>query len=309
MKAWWSRRWAGCLLFALLGSVAAQAQVGMKLEMNRKVYLQYEPMYARVTFRNDTGKALVFGEDPKLQGKLQFDLVGPDRRKVALATPSELPLTGFVLDPGETREILIPVSNFYPMPQLGRYSGHAYISHPLLKDMFKSNDVRFEVNPGVVVYETTVGKPDVLNQDRSRKIEERTYRLKRMTDGAVKYYYLVIEDAKRVYAVLRVGRELGMEGFKCQVDNLSNIHLLLPVAPKIFRHLQVSLDGRIELQKFYKNDRRAPNLIRDAKTGRVLVIGGLEAQPGVDFELKNGTPVLESESELPLPQNSSDRKL
>ena len=31
-------------------------QIGMSIELNRTAYMQFEPVYAKITFRNDTGK-------------------------------------------------------------------------------------------------------------------------------------------------------------------------------------------------------------------------------------------------------------
>ena len=53
---------------ALVCAAATFAQVAMDLSLNRTVYMQYEPIYAAVTLRNDSGRALAFGHDPKLQG-------------------------------------------------------------------------------------------------------------------------------------------------------------------------------------------------------------------------------------------------
>ena len=42
-------------------AATASAQMGMDLPLNRSMYMQYEPIYACVTLRNDTGRPLVFG--------------------------------------------------------------------------------------------------------------------------------------------------------------------------------------------------------------------------------------------------------
>lgn len=282
--------WIPALALCFL-ALPASGQIALSLELNRKVYMQYELILAKVTFRNDSGKTMVFGADDRLQGKLFFDLTGPDRDRIAPLPGKQLSLIGFVLGAGETREVIVPVSRYYPIRRLGVYKGHAYITHPLLKEVFRSNDCKFEVNAGVPLFSRTVGQPDVLNRKSDKTVEERTYVLKRMMDQDLRYCYLSIEDAKKVYAVMRLGRDFSLERYRCEVDNLSNLHVLLQVMPRIYHYLCINTDGRIEARRFYKNDKRSPSLFRDPATGRVSVVGGLEAIPGVDFEqAESGTP-------------------
>ena len=49
------------ILFAavLMLPVLLFAQIGIKMELNRKDFMLYEPIYACVTLRNDSGKALL----------------------------------------------------------------------------------------------------------------------------------------------------------------------------------------------------------------------------------------------------------
>lgn len=64
---------------ALVCAAATFAQVAMDLSLNRTVYMQYEPIYAAVTLRNDSGRALAFGHDPKHSGGVQLHhLAEPD---------------------------------------------------------------------------------------------------------------------------------------------------------------------------------------------------------------------------------------
>ena len=58
-------------LLICCAAVTASAQIGMDLSLNRTNYMQYEPIYACVTLRNDTARPLLFGKHPKLQGYIQ----------------------------------------------------------------------------------------------------------------------------------------------------------------------------------------------------------------------------------------------
>ncbi len=299
-KSLWMALILPCLL---LFTAECAAQIGMRLEMSRQVFMQYEPLYARLVLQNDSGRALVFGADERLQGKLYFEIIGPAREKIPLGAPSEFPLEGLILGPGEKREIIVPVGKYYPMHKLGFYTVHAYITHPLLKDVYKSNETQFEINSGVPLPggRKVVGKPEIIAEDHKSPNRERIYVLKRLTEGEAAYYYVAIEDASKVYAVLRLGRSRPAFGeLRSEVDHMSNLHVLFPYMSKIFRYIQISTDGDVEVHKYYKADRQSPNLHRDAATGRVWVTGGVEAAPGVDFEDPTRPPA--EKNVLPAPR-------
>jgi hypothetical protein len=80
------------------------ASVGIGLSFNRTVYMQFEPIYACVTLRNDSGRALLFGNDPKLQGFVLFDIQDSKRRVIMKDENKEISVTGLVMGPGEIKE-------------------------------------------------------------------------------------------------------------------------------------------------------------------------------------------------------------
>lgn len=269
----------------LLLALSASAQVSMELFLNRGTYMQNEPVFAKVKMRNYSGQPLVFGKDSKLQGELLFEFVGPDKQVLPLAADDFVPMLGTILRPGETKEFVVPLSKYFKFSRVGTYRGHAYVRHKMLKDMFKSNDVRLDVARGVEVWRRAAGMPDVLrSSDSKNRIEERVYILKTMTEGNVKHYYLQIEDNKHIYAIFRIGREVGMERFKADVDMLSRLHLLLPISPKIFRYNIINLNGQVELDRYMKSTSSIPSLVRDPGNGRIHVVGGAEALPGIDYQ-------------------------
>lgn len=265
---------------------SALGQVSLEIKLNRTVYMQYEPIFAQVKMRNYSGQPLVFGENEKLKGELLFDV----RDSVGLVpqlTADSYPMTGTILLPNETKEIVVPLNTYYKMNQLGTYRIYAYIKHGMLKDMFRSNEVKLEVNPGVVVWSRRVGVPEVLQAADPRKqsaVQERTYSIRMLVENASRFLYLVLEDDHSVYTVTRIGREIGVESYKVEIDMLSRIHLLVPISPKIFRYIIINVTGKPEEEKYLKsNAKTIPSLVRDAATGKVYVAGGSEAVPGVDY--------------------------
>ncbi len=281
--------WAIAALVLMTVALPAAAQVSMELQLNRSVYMQYEPVYAKLKLRNYSGQPLVFGVADELKGEVLFEITR-GTETIAKIPAKDIPVSMNILMPGASLELVVPISQYYQIEKLGTYRVHAYLKHKMLKDMFRSNECRFEVNPGVEVWKRTVGIPDMLrvgeadSGKKQQEIKERTFSLRVMGENAVKHYYLVIEDKQYVYAVLRVGREVGMERYKVEVDMLSRLHLLIPISPKLFRYAIVNLDGRAEQDKYLKTTKTIPSLVLEKNTGRVYVAGGAEALPGVDYQ-------------------------
>ena len=69
-------------LLLLLAAIVVHAQMGLDIDLNRTVYMQYEPVYACISLRNDSGRALVFGNDPRLQGFILFEIRDANGRLV-----------------------------------------------------------------------------------------------------------------------------------------------------------------------------------------------------------------------------------
>ncbi|MCQ2378908.1 MAG: hypothetical protein MJ016_06845 [Victivallaceae bacterium] len=259
------------------------AAVGISVRLNRMNYMQYEPVYACVTIRNDTGRALLFGNDPRLQGFILFDIRGKDNRRVEKIPGKDISVTGLVIAPGEIKNMIIPIHKYYRLDRCGTYRVAAFISHNLLPDEYQSEDQVFRVESGNPVWTRTVGLPD-LDGDGKSEIKTRTYSIRTLTESVSKYYYLVVEDETHVYGVLRIGQMVGREKFHAEIDMLSRIHLLMPLSPRIFHYLAFSLDGLNIENSYWRTSETIPMLYRDPSTGMVTRMGGVEAHAGVDFQ-------------------------
>lgn len=276
------------LLFFFLAAVMISAgsvlygQLGMSIKLNRHSYMQFEPVYAKITFRNDTGKALLFGKSPRLQGFLMLEIIGVDRKIIPKRKNKEISIDGLVLRPGEIRSIIIPVHEYYQIDETDNYKIHAYVAHAMLKKEYKTPDVFFQVEHGAVIWKKTVGIPDLYSNVR-RYSDERTYEIRTIHENRRKHYYLVVSDDKRVYGVVRIGHQMGYEKLQIEVDMLSRIHILVPLTPRIFHYLSFSLDGANVNNSFWRTTNTIPQLYRNPKNGFVTRIGGAEAVRGRDF--------------------------
>ena len=274
------------LLTAVLTAAAFSplaAQIGIDISLNRNLYMQYEPIYACVSLRNDTGKPLLFGKDPRFQGFVLFDIRDRDGRVVPQKKNTGISVTGLIMRPGEIKRMVIPIHKYYELDRTGRYTINAFVSHNLLPNEYQSRNVNFRIENGLTVWSQTVGLANIDGDAKTPSHRTRTYTIKMLREGRTHHYYLVVEDDKFTYGVMRIGRQIGIEKYSAEVDMLSRIHLLMPISPKIFHYLSFSIDGENIDNSYWKITSTIPMLYRDPVTGIVNRIGGEEARKGVDF--------------------------
>ena len=265
----------------LLCPLRAQ-QIGVSIMLNRRSFMVYEHIYACVTLRNDSGRPLMFGSRPELQGFILFDIRDDNNRPVSRIPGREISVTGLYLGPGELKNMVIPLSRYYDLTKPGRYRVYAYVSHNVLPREFRSKDAMFTVSEGLEVWKRTVGLP-ALTGDKTPTGGERTYSILILDDGGFRSYYLKVEDPGRILAVTRIGNMVGYEKFQAEVDMMCRIHLLMPVSPRIFHYMSFNVDGSTLASSYWKTTGTIPMLFRDEKTGLVTRIGGDEARKGVDY--------------------------
>lgn len=270
----------------LCGAVNSFAQVAMSLNLNRTVYMQYEPIYAAVTLRNDSGRTLAFGHDPKLQGFILFEIRDSKNNLVAQIPDTEFDTTGLLLRAGEIKRLVIPISKYYNLDHTGSYRVFAYISHIQLPAEYQSKEVSFQIVNGVKIWTQKVGIPDLTGKGEEKAVE-RVYSIHSMTEGPDRFLYLIVEDNHKVYGVVRIGKRIGLEQFRAEVDMLSRIHLLMPVSPKVFQYLAFALDGSCIANQHWKITNTIPTLVRDPANGMVTLVGGAVARAGIDYQDPN----------------------
>ncbi|MBR7156453.1 MAG: hypothetical protein IKD22_06425 [Lentisphaeria bacterium] len=280
------------VLLLLCGANLLFARIGISLTINRSLYMQYEHIYALVTLRNNSGRPLLFGTDPSLQGFLTLDVRDRSNRPVAKVSGQEISITGVMLAPGETRNVVLPIDRYYQLQKPDRYRVTANISHNALGGEYRSKAQYFRISQGVEMWKRTVGLPDITGKAKAGDlIPERTYSIHALSDNQRTCYYLKVSDRKYIYGVCLIGEAFGYERYQVEVDMLSRIHLLMPVAPRIYHYLAFSFDGKNIANSYWKTTSSIPTLHRDRKTGIVSRLGGAQAKPGRDFAAKKSNSI------------------
>ena len=294
------------VLFAVIIPVSAQLSVGLRF--NRTSYMLYEHIYACVAIRNDSGKPLMFGERPELQGFVLFDVRDSRGRLVPRRSGEEFSVKGLFIGPGEIKNLVIPLDKYYEFSKDGTYYIQTYVSHNNVPREYRSRDVLIRISSGAVVWQKVVGLPSRTGEERT--MVERTYSISKVEGDGEKHYYLRVEDDGKVYAVTRIGLVLSHSKFEAEVDMLSRIHLLMPVAPRVFHYMAFNADGMLLEDTYWKTSGTVPMLHRDPKRGKVTRLGGVAAKKGVDYaDPKSGSLTVSDLNERnisnPLPRKDS----
>ena len=260
-------------------------QIKLSLEINHKNFHQYEPIFVRVTFVNRTGRFISFSDSAiNKGGKLMFRIQDEKDNIMPLRQPGKLPeVNGLSLPNGGTEKMTYCLTKYYKIFKCGKYRVRAILEHPQVAKRWESiSDVTFTVGVGETIMEQTVGVPD---PDNGMKNKLRKYIMKTFYDGKDRIYYLIVEDDKFIYSVVRLGYDVGTAARpQYKIDALNRLHIILQASPLIFSHFVYNYTGQKESrQTYYKTD-KSPVLVRDPKTGMVKVVGGRKAIKGVNFK-------------------------
>ncbi len=276
------------LLFASLESFS---QIGIQLSSDRKIYLQYEPIFIKVQMRNYSGKTLVFGETDDMQGSISFHVENPKKNIAEQRKKTYNPLLGVILPSGGAEQVIVPIHRLYHMSDLGVYNVRATIKHRSLPSSYESNQVSFNVVSGKVVWEKTVGVPDFYSKEGEPRLPERSVKILSFYDGNGNIYALQIEDSDKIYGVARIGKDIGGKGPECEIDGLSRLHILVPVSPALFAYFCYDINCEVDDREAFLKTSSTPTLVLDPKEGTVIVAGGKKAVKDLDFiENEDGMP-------------------
>ena len=275
------------LVLAFFPWFILHAQIGLRVEMSQQNYMQYEPVFVRVTMRNLSGHALAFGENQGLRGTLRFEISTPHSGGYAMLLNHETPpMKGVILAPGTSRVFTFNAAKYYDLRRLGDYKLKAAISHPQLKSAYESGTVQFSVVRGTDVWKTVVGIPQYLSSKTGGdKIATRQYRIVTYNTGTRFLYMLLIEDKDRIYLIRRLGLDLGSNlRPQCAVDDLSRLNLLIAASPKVFAFYQYDVIGNLEKKEVRIKSNTTPHLVVNKDIGTVMLTGGRPARRDLDYE-------------------------
>lgn len=282
-------------LLLLSAGLPLLAQIAVKIEPAYPVYMQYDAIHVRMLLRNYTSHPIAFGSSKNLQGDISFRIMTPFRTVAGLSDPEIRPkLQGVILAPGESRTFTFNLNNYYTLQDEGLYTVRALVRHPQLSSAYESNEATFKVRKGSVIWSRKFGLPDYTGKNQGKKIESRTYKLLSFSDSRHMYFYMMIDDDKHVYAVRRIGFDIGTN-LKPQreIDALARFHVMVAVTPKVYAHYVYDYNGVLESRTVYLRTSTTPFLVLDPKSATVSVNGGRMARKDIDYDELKELPFLD----------------
>lgn len=271
--------------FVTLTSAYAQVEIGVNFKRNR--LLQFEKIKTSLVLVNNSGSKLSFAADDKKSG-MSFDIFRVDgtqrtRLKTFKKQKGFNPVGGLVLAAGETRHLSVNLNSYYPMSTVGEYEIVAKVKHMRIPGRtFRTKPQFIKVEEGFVLETRSFGVRDAENG----KVSSRKYDIQTFSKLEGDVYTLKIYDDKWVYSLSRLGPKVLGIPLKHEVDAFSNIHVLIQLKPKIFRHMLFNSRGKLRQSKFYKASfENVPTLTRDLNVGKVSISGGFPAVEGKDYQV------------------------
>jgi hypothetical protein len=253
----------------LLVAASARAQIRVELKLPRLQYIAHEPVVAKLAITNLAGRDVDL-RDAGGQPWLGFEVTGSDSQPIAPVARSEGEKT-LSIPAGKTVTQKINLTPLYSMHDLGTYRVRAHVYFADLSKFYYSPAKVFQVTDARPMWQRTVGMPE----GNSGAGDTRTYSLlsNRFPDHTA--LYVRVEDKNRgvVYATYSLGRLIGFDEPKAELDRNNQLHLLHCASPRRWAYSHIGLNGELLARSFFMESRTRPRL-RHALDGTVLVMGG-----------------------------------
>jgi len=264
------------LVLALFCAVAPSlhAQINVRMDIPRHLYICYEPIVATVTITNMTGRDLTL-EDKAPDKWFSFEIMN------AQGLPIPPKAADYHLDPltipmGQTVKRKVNLVNLYPITDYGVYHVRALVYMAGMDKYFASAGAGIEVSEGTMLWQQTVGVPE----GQKGAGEYRLYELLSFRQPKDNMLYVRIQDKEAgvVYATVPLGRIVNGYDPDVQVDALSQLHILEMVAPKEYLYTRLGPNAEMVGQQDFTDLKTRPHLKR-TPNGDVAIAGGIEVLP------------------------------
>ena len=261
-------------------ALPARAQVGVGLEIKRRLHLRYESIIATVRIQNLSGRDLVLHDEE--QPWFGFDISAVNGDVIVAPRNPDYKLDPLELKIGETVKRTVDLTQLYGISEFGLHRIKATVFSKQLNKLFVSKPELIDISEGKTLWEQTVGVPDTLpNAGRSH-----TIKLIEFQDDK-RYLYVRVEDPDQsyVFCTRKLGHMIDGTVPQTQFDTTNNLYVLHLVGPKTYFLSNIGVNGEFLGQQTCDAPKLKPSLRRLAD-GTIQLVGA-HRQPTV---AKNGAP-------------------
>lgn len=265
------------LLLGLLSCLLAttgHAQFLTNIKLNKGTYLTFEGVEATVTLVNRSGADVVMG-GPSGMPWMTFSVTDPTGREIpSLRLASDQP---FVLKGGATIARKVILSDLYAFSQYGNYFVSASVYHPPSQRYYASNRTHALFTDAKMFWEQAFGVPT--GQPGAGQIRRYTLSTLRDQDRIHLYVRLIDQATNSKLVTFSLGTCIMIIDPQVTVDTMNNLHVLFMTVPKIYAHIVINPQGRIERRNYHREiETNRPRLIVQTD-GAIAVAGGVPYDP------------------------------
>ena len=253
--------------------IPAHGQIGVALEIKRRLHLRYEPLLATVRIQNLSGRDILLHDED--QPWFGFDIAGVNAGVIVPPRNPDYHLDPLELKIGETVKRTVDLTKLYTISELGMHRVKVTIFAKQLNKLFVSPAALVDISEGRTIWERTVGVPDTLpNAGR-----DHTIKLIEFQDDK-RYLYVRVEDVEQAYVFCtrKLGYMIDGTNPQMQFDTTNNLYILHLVAPKTYRLTNIGVNGEFLGQHTYSAPKAKPYFRRLAD-GTVQIVGAHRDDP------------------------------
>ncbi|MFV0336921.1 MAG: hypothetical protein ACK5LK_01585 [Chthoniobacterales bacterium] len=281
-----------CLFLLLTAFVPlASAQLQVRMDIPRTLYIKYEPILAKVQITNLSGRDLELSDSANIPW-FGFTIKTAEGSPI-LPRNRHYSFPPMTLPAGESISRRVNLTPIYPLSGVGGYRVQATVFNRSANDYYNSKPEVLEITEGRVLWSQRVGNP----LDGTTRIVTLLSHLFKSTTSL----YLRIEDEKNstVYCTYKLGGLLDFGKPSVEFDLQNQVHVLHQRAPKAFIYSYIGLNGEIYERAAYMETTSRPSLVKNA-SGAVAVVGGLIYDPKEIAAAKKKEPSV-SDRPVPIP--------
>lgn len=264
------------LLILAFVAQSAPGQVAISLKLDRRQYLEHEPVTAVVTITNRSGRELDFTS--RLEGGIAhswLDFGVRDSSGRPVTKRHHKVFQRAVIPAGRSMARRVDLSGMFAISRTGNYSVTAHVRRPGVDDTaYGSNSGHFTVGGGTILQRSPFGVPN-------SPATKREYRVVSFNDGKRNSIYVQVMNLTSglPIATNRLSDYLSFVKPKIAIDGKNQLHVLYLGSPEIFVQASVNQDGRfISTQYFKRAGGRHPRFVAFSD-GKVVVSGGIPYDP------------------------------
>jgi len=256
-----------CLITLLLTLSTIQAQVTVRLKMNKKTHLLGEDVKATIFITNHSGRQLTLRGNG-VRPWLTFHLESSGR---TIPYSRVMNYNALTIPTGQTRARTVSISSSYTLGIQGNYTCSCAVNMPgPTRNGFSSNRVHFTIANGYTSWVQRAGVPGAAGEIREYKLVIFS------GNSAVELYAQVSStNTGRNIATIPLGKIINYRRPTGTLDKANNMHALYQVKPDLFTHVAITPQGKVKFATYYRRGvNGAPRLIT-LGDGKVRVAGGV----------------------------------